>query len=267
MTAATTTPAVNERRVTTPAGELVVRETGRGRTSLVLWHALYADRSMFDPLVEQLAPDYRLLIVDAPGHGPSGLPSGPLTSAAAVLAILDAFRIERAAVVGHSWGGIAGIQAVAQAPRRIVAVAAFNTPFSPGADDFGTQAIVWMTGWMGATEFFGRRVAAGFLSPQTHEQRPQIVDRFVAVLPTRDPDKLQGAARAVLMERESLPPLLSQVQPPVLVVAGADDKRYPASDAEAASRQLRDARFVLVDKSEGERQSGVPEGAAQSAPI
>lgn len=102
MTAATTTPAVNERRVTTPAGELVVRETGRGRTSLVLWHALYADRSMFDPLVEQLAPDYRLLIVDAPGHGPSGLPSGPLTSAAAVLAILDAFRIERAAVVGHS---------------------------------------------------------------------------------------------------------------------------------------------------------------------
>jgi hypothetical protein len=74
--------AANERRVPTPAGELVVRETGSGRTALVLWHALYADPSMFESMIERLAPDYRLLVVAAPGHGPSELPAGPLTSAA-----------------------------------------------------------------------------------------------------------------------------------------------------------------------------------------
>ncbi|MFN7572257.1 MAG: alpha/beta fold hydrolase [Betaproteobacteria bacterium] len=250
--AAAVAPAAGERRVPTPAGELVVREAGRGRTPLVLWHALYADPSMFEPLIERLAPDYRLLIVAAPGHGPSGLPAGPLTSAAsgaAVLAILDAYGIDRAAVVGCSWGGIAGIQAAAQAPQRIAAVAAFNTPFGPGSDDIGTQAIVWMTGWMGDTEFFGRRVAAGFFSPQTHKDKPQLVDKFIAVFPTRDEDKLQVAARAVLIERESLLPLLPKVRAPVLVVAGADDARYPAAEAEAAAKQMSSAKFVRVENS------------------
>jgi 3-oxoadipate enol-lactonase len=244
--------AANERRVPTPAGELVVRETGRGRTALVLWHPLYSDPSMFEPMIEQLAPDYRLLVVAAPGHGPSALPAGPLTSAAsgaAVLAILDAHGIDRAGVVGCSWGGIAGIQAAAQAPERIAAVAAFNTPFGPGADDIGTKAILWMTGWIGHTEFFGRRVAAGFFSPQTHKDKPPLVDKFVAVFPTRDQNKLQVAARAVLIERESLLPLLHKVRAPVLVVAGADDGRYPAAEAEAAARQMVNAKFVRVESS------------------
>lgn len=247
-----TQQAAPERRVATPAGELQVREAGRGRTVLLLWHALYADPSMFDPLVARLADDYRMLVVTAPGHGASGLPSGPLTSAAAgaaVLAILDAYGIERAAVVGCSWGGIAGVQAALQAPQRIGAVAAFNTPFGAGSDELGVRTIVWLTGWIGDTEFFGRRVAAGFFSPRTQQEQPQLVDRFVAVFPTRSQEPLQTAARAVLVERESLLPRLPQLQVPVLVVAGADDERYPAAEAEAAAQRMPQATFVRVTDS------------------
>ncbi|MCA3421396.1 MAG: alpha/beta fold hydrolase [Roseomonas sp.] len=99
------------RRVTTPAGELAVRDAGQGTVPLLLWHGLYAEASMFDPLVKHLAPDYRLLLISAPGHGESGLPALPLSiamSGAAVLAVLDAFGLERAAVLGCSWGGLAG---------------------------------------------------------------------------------------------------------------------------------------------------------------
>ncbi|MCA3279649.1 MAG: hypothetical protein ING10_10305, partial [Roseomonas sp.] len=60
------------RRVITPAGELAVREAGQGTLPLVLWHGLYAEASMFDPVVKHLAPDYRLLLISAPGHGMSG---------------------------------------------------------------------------------------------------------------------------------------------------------------------------------------------------
>ena len=129
------TQAGTGRRVITQAGELVVREAGHGSVPLLLWHGLYAEASMFDPLVKHLAPDYRLLLVSAPGHGESGPPALPLSSAAsgaAVLSVLDAFALERASVLGCSWGGIAGLQAALQAPHRISAVAAFNTPFDPG---------------------------------------------------------------------------------------------------------------------------------------
>lgn len=249
---AAATAAPLERRVPTPAGELQVRTAGSGGTPLLLWHALYADPSMFDALVEQLAPDYRLLLVTAPGHGASGLPNGPLTSAAsgaAVLAVLDAYGIERAAVVGCSWGGIAGLQAALRAPQRIAAVAAFNTPFGPGESDFGSRAIVRMTGWIGHTEFFGRRVAAGFFSRHVHAQQPEVVDRFVAGFNGRDRVPLQAAARAVLIERESLLPLLPDVRVPVLVVSGAEDARYPAAEAEQITRAIPGARFVRVTDS------------------
>ncbi|MFN8751339.1 MAG: alpha/beta fold hydrolase [Betaproteobacteria bacterium] len=250
--AAPAAAAAAERRVHTPAGELAVREAGRGATPLLLWHSLYTDPSMFDPLVEQLAPNYRLLLVSAPGHGNSGPPLAPLTSAAsgaAVLAVLDAYGVERAAVVGCSWGGIAGLQAALQAPQRITAVAAFNTPFGPGATDLGTRSIVGITGWLGNTEFFGRRVASNFFSQHTRTRQPEVVERFAAAFKARDPRTLQAVSRAVLMERESLLPLLPKLRVPVLAVSGAEDPLYPAAQAEEIARSIPKARFVSVPDS------------------
>ncbi|MCA3387286.1 MAG: alpha/beta fold hydrolase [Roseomonas sp.] len=240
------------RRVTTPAGELAVREAGQGNVPLLLWHGLYAEASMFDPLVKHLAPDYRLLLISAPGHGESGPPALPLSSAmsgAAVLAVLDAFGLESAAVVGCSWGGIAGLQAAFQAPHRISAVAAFNTPFGPGTNDFGTRSIVWLTGALGNTAFFGRRVASGFFSRRTRAQNPAVIEQFVAAFPGRAPRALQAAARAVLIERESMLPLLPKLEVPVLVVSGAEDTRYPPAETQEIARRIPRARFFTVEDS------------------
>ncbi|MCA3386376.1 MAG: alpha/beta fold hydrolase [Roseomonas sp.] len=244
--------AGTDRRVTTPAGELAVREAGQGTVPLLLWHGLYAEASMFDPLVKHLAPDYRLLLVSAPGHGESGPPALPLSSAmsgAAVLAVLDAFGLERAAVLGCSWGGIAGVQAAFQAPDRISAVAAFNTPFGPGTSDFGTRSIVWLTGALGNSAFFGRRVASGFFSRRTRAQNPEVIEQFVAAFPGRTPRTVQAAARAVLIERESLLPLLSKIEVPVLVVSGAEDTRYPPAETQEIARRIPRARFFTVEGS------------------
>lgn len=244
--------AVTGRRVITPAGELAVREAGQGTVPLLLWHGLYAEASVFDPLVKHLAPDYRLLLISAPGHGESGPPVLPLSSAmsgAALLAVLDAFGLERAAVIGCSWGGIAGLQAALQAPRRISAVAAFNTPFGPGTSDFGTRSIVWLTGLLGNTAFFGRRVASGFFSRRSRAQNPEIVEEFVAAFPARAPRMLQAAARAVLIERESLLPLLPKLEVPVLVVSGAEDTRYPPAETREIARRIPKARFFTVEDS------------------
>ena len=207
---------------------------------------------MFDPLVKHLAPDYRLLLVSAPGHGESSPPALPLSSAmsgAAVLAVLDAFGLERAAVLGCSWGGIAGLQAAFQAPHRISAVAAFNTPFGPGTSEFGTRSIVWLTGALGNTAFFGRRVASGFFSRRSRAQKPDVIQQFVAAFPGRAPRALQAAARAALIERESMLPLLPKLEVPVLVVSGAEDTRYPPAETQAIARRIPKARFLTVEDS------------------
>ena len=68
---------------------------------------------------------YAVLAVDLPGHGRSG--GSPLASVAEIAAwaaaLLDAAGIARAALVGHSMGALAALEAAASFPERVSHVA------------------------------------------------------------------------------------------------------------------------------------------------
>jgi pimeloyl-ACP methyl ester carboxylesterase len=79
-----------------------------GGGPLLLLHGLMVTGAMFDPLVELLRDDFRMLIPDLRGHGRSGELSGPY-DVPALAADLDAVMaeagFEQAAVLGYSHGG------------------------------------------------------------------------------------------------------------------------------------------------------------------
>ena len=56
--------------VQTRAGRVAYHESGNGPTVLLL-HATLHDRHDFDPIVETLARNYRVIAVDWPEHGES----------------------------------------------------------------------------------------------------------------------------------------------------------------------------------------------------
>lgn len=68
---------------------------------------------------------FSTLAVDLPGHGRSG--GSPLASieelAAWIIALLGAAAIERAALVGHSMGSLAALEAAARFPERVTRIA------------------------------------------------------------------------------------------------------------------------------------------------
>jgi pimeloyl-ACP methyl ester carboxylesterase len=72
---------------------------------------------------------YTVLAADLPGHGRS---EGPVLGSVPELAqwlgrVMDAAGIERAAVVGHSMGGAAAVEAAAALPERITRIALLGT--------------------------------------------------------------------------------------------------------------------------------------------
>lgn len=76
--------------------------------------------------VERLASRFRVVRLDARGHGQSSKPHEPRAYAMAervgdCLAVLDAARIEQAAYVGYSLGGRVGFELAAASPDRITA--------------------------------------------------------------------------------------------------------------------------------------------------
>ena len=106
----------------------------------LLLHGIGNYGRYWDLFADAIAGRLQLVAPDARGHGESGKPAdgyAPADFAADALAILDRLGIERAAVVGHSMGGLHSINLAARHPERVqalVIVDASPEPLPQGAE-------------------------------------------------------------------------------------------------------------------------------------
>ncbi len=93
-----------------------------GQPTVVLIHGVLNDHSVWILQSRYLAHHgFNVLAIDLPGHGRSGgeAPATVEEAARSVLGLLDALGVERAALVGHSFGSLIALQAAADAPERV----------------------------------------------------------------------------------------------------------------------------------------------------
>ncbi len=103
-------------------------DAGRGE-ALVLLHGANGTAADFSAeLIDDLARDFRVIVPDRPGHGHSRRSvTGRLDlagEARAVLALLDALGLQRAHLLGHSYGGALALRLALEAPGRVRSVLA-----------------------------------------------------------------------------------------------------------------------------------------------
>lgn len=101
-----------------PAG-LKSTAMGRGPT-LVMIHNLGGNRSMWMPTVRKLLPNYRVVLVDLPGHGDSPMPD-PFTlqaGAALIDQVLAEQKPDSTVVVAQGMGAQMALLALEQHPER-----------------------------------------------------------------------------------------------------------------------------------------------------
>jgi 3-oxoadipate enol-lactonase len=98
--------------------ELNYELAGEG-PAVALLHEGVCDLRMWDELVEALAPEFTVLRHDMRGYGESTLPPGPFSQTGDLLVLLDHVEIERAALVGVSYGGRVALDTAFLAPDRV----------------------------------------------------------------------------------------------------------------------------------------------------
>lgn len=88
---------------------------------LLAVHGITAHGRRFHRLAEEGWPERRTLAVDLRGHGRSTYhgPWNVQQHVSDLLDTLDAFEVERADVVGHSYGGMIALALLARAPERV----------------------------------------------------------------------------------------------------------------------------------------------------
>jgi pimeloyl-ACP methyl ester carboxylesterase len=108
------------RVVSIHANEIAYRRGGEG-PALLLLHGIAGSSETWVPAMRLLQRDYTLLAPDFLGHGGSSKPKGDYSLgnyAAGVRDFLDLLEIERATVIGQSYGGGVAMQFAYQFPER-----------------------------------------------------------------------------------------------------------------------------------------------------
>ncbi len=129
------------RHAVTRAGTELVYWTWRGAgPPTLLLHGIGNYGRYWDLFAAAVGDRLTLVAPDARGHGESARPGdgyAPADFTADALAVLDAERIQRAVVVGHSMGGLHSINLAARHPERVralVIVDASPDPLPAGAE-------------------------------------------------------------------------------------------------------------------------------------
>jgi len=103
-------------------------EAGSG-PALILVHAGVADRTMWREHLDPLAgAGYRVIALDLPGFGEAPVAPGPQAPWNDVLETMAGLGIEKAALVGNSFGGAVALRVAVVAPVAVSALVLISTP-------------------------------------------------------------------------------------------------------------------------------------------
>jgi pimeloyl-ACP methyl ester carboxylesterase len=216
-----------------PRSTLAFDDRGEGET-VVLVHGHPFDRSLWDPQQEPLARRFRVVTPDLRGYGESPATPGTVTMgelAADVVALLDELRIESAAVVGLSMGGLVAMELALAEPRRwwalgLVATTAAPVTEAERRERLLTAELLETSGLEPVVETMRERL----FGPSCP---PDVIDRVVRMMRSSNP---QGAAAALRgrAERPDYRPGLAGLDIPAFVCTGT----YDTWSTEAVTREL-----------------------------
>ncbi|MES0828256.1 alpha/beta fold hydrolase [Ruegeria sp. SCP11] len=141
-----------------PFGQIAYREAGLSHSGkaapVVLIHGVGMQSAAWGPQIEAFSKTHHVIALDMPGHGGSDrIPSGSDLPVFLdwLLAVLDALKLERVSLAGHSMGAlIAGGFAVCH-PERVARVALLNGVFC--RDEAASRSVVARAELIGTGSF------------------------------------------------------------------------------------------------------------------
>jgi len=230
----------------------IAHEVRGSGPAVLLVHEGVADRRMWRHQIPVLEPNHTVVAVDLRGFGETPHASGPFSHVEDLREVLDELGIERAAVVGGSLGGRVALELALAHPDRVSRLV-----LCPPALPNWEWSPVVKAAWQAESDAY----EAGDLDRATEMNVELWVDG-----PNRRPDAVDPEVRDLVrtMQRHAFelpepdpfgpetkldPPTsrrLGEVGVPTLLVVGDEDVPDFGAIAERLSRELPDARLVVI---------------------
>jgi 3-oxoadipate enol-lactonase len=213
---------------------------------LTCLHTLASNVTLWDAQVPPLAEHFRLLRLDARGHGQSTAanPAGSMQDLVAdVAAVWDALGIERSNILGISLGGMTGVGLALTHPGRVEKLVAADCRLD--APPFFVD--MWAQRQKQLRESGPETVADVtmpiWFSTRTHKEHPEIVARGRGMIIGTSVPGYMGASTA--LQKLDYKRRVGEIRCPTLYLCGELDGPHPAEMREFAEK-TPGARYVEI---------------------
>jgi pimeloyl-ACP methyl ester carboxylesterase len=208
---------------------------------VLLVHGINMTRDVWTEVADILSRSRRVISFDLRGHGKSAK-QGPFTAndyADDALAVLDARGVDRAHIVGTSFGGSTAACLAVKVPERVATVASFGGALAvEGLDLDGAIAFMRQ---VGVHDFFAGFLPQASFAPGTDQA---LIDRALeSASAGREVQTVIDVTTAAL--NADTTETAKAVTAPALVVTGEHDMTCPVSAGQAVAAALRTELVVL----------------------
>jgi pimeloyl-ACP methyl ester carboxylesterase len=245
-----------ERVVVGERGQLRVidKNPSGARETVLLVHGYGSSSASYGPVIDALAAHMRVLAIDLPGFGQSDRRDGDYTpdALADVLAeVLTQKGVQRAHVVGHSWGSSVVLAFARRHPDRLDRLVIISgwvydeqlLPIMRWASVPGLGEILYGAFYRNA---IGERLYLNFVDPNLVTQR--VVDEVEKQM------ALDGAVAAALAAARGMHRFSETerdyrtIKHPTLLLWGREDRVARVAFGERLARELPHARLVVLPR-------------------
>ncbi len=252
------------------------REEGdpSGRTILLI-HGFSASLHTWAPWVERLAPRYRVISLDLPGHGLTRAPADFTPSTQAYADLVAAFAAELnlppVVVAGSSMGGHVAWDFARRHPEKVAALALVDAGgwLDENAEDGDVFALLRDPFWgpilmkLDSTALTRQGLQAAFVDPTLVTE--EMVQRYVTL--ARAPGR-RAILRRLLTELDlytlATPELMASIQAPTLVMHGDRDALVPVESGRRFAQTNPNAQLVIFENVGHIPQEEIPDRSVET---
>ena len=202
----------------------------------------------WDPILPELARHFTLILPDNRGIGRSTCKRRPRSTAdlsVDFIELLDHLQLDRAHVIGLSFGGIVAQRLVIDHPSRInrLVLVSCAERFSP----YLRQVAMLLRHGLRPfpSDLVARVVELLSTSPQYLDANEQLVEQRVGAK-TTVAQRRSLAMQLRCLPHSEVPPDEFRIRRPTMVIAGEDDRLIPAYYARKMAERIPGSRFLLI---------------------
>ncbi|MCS6987341.1 MAG: alpha/beta hydrolase [Sphingomonadaceae bacterium] len=241
-----------------PGFTVHLRDEGpRGAPTLVLLHGSNASLHTWEPWVDALRADHRVVTLDLQGHGLTGPHPQRCYTGTCMAETVEAVRrhlgLDRIVVGGNSMGGLVALRYALHHPQHVAAlilIDAAGAPLPGRTRPLGFR-IATLPGlrnlaeWVTPRSLIARSLEASVAVKDAAS--PDKVDRYWELL--RHPGNRRATIERFQSPREPLDParLRALAPVPTLILWGQEDRLFPPAAAEWFRSVLPTAELVVLN--------------------